>query len=123
MRWRAGLLALSTVILAACASERWPGQSDNNASAYDCPVIQKRYEAASKQSLGTAQDIEEIKRAILKIHPDMAIDEIRWISATEVIAYTDCGRNLPLGYESFYCALQKKDKKWQFVAAYLDIIS
>ncbi len=123
MRYKACLLVVTAVILTACATERWPGQSSDDVSVIDYPIVQKRFEAASKKPLGTAQDLVEIKRAILKIHPDMNIDKIRWISATEVIAYADCGRNLPLGYESFYCALQKRNKKWQLVASYLDLIS
>lgn len=122
---RTCFLVLATVILSTCASERWPGQSDNDGwpSSSDYPIVQTRFEAASKKTLGTEQDVAEIKRAILKVHPEMNIDEIRWISATEVIAYTDSGRNLPLGYESFFCPLIKNDKKWQFIACYSYLIS
>lgn len=125
MRYKAAFLVGLALGLSACADTSWPGQYELNQppSASDYPVVKKRYEAASKKILGNAKDLEEIKQAIRESHPEMEISEIRWISATEVIAYTEAGKNLPLGYESFFCALGKKEQKWRFIACYLALVS
>ena len=125
MRSRAVFLLGIALFLSACADDYWPGQNakDGALSASDYPVVEKRYETASKITLGTTQDIEEIRRVLRISHPEMEISEIRWISATEVIAYTERNKNENLGYESFYCAIEKNDKGWRFVACYLYLIA
>ncbi len=125
MRYQTAFLIGLALGLGACANTSWPGQDEPNQppSASDYPVVAKRYDAASKKILGNAKDLEEIKQAIRESHPEMEISKIRWISATEVIAYTETGKNLPLGYASFFCALEKKEKKWRFIAYYLALVS
>jgi len=112
------LLVVAATILTACASERWPVPADGQ-WASDFPVVEKRYKAAAKNSLGTAQDLAEIENRVRQ--EPLHVREIRWLSPTEVMVDADWGRGL--GYEEYYCVLEKKAGRWRMVERYLGAVS
>jgi len=82
----------------------------------------KRYDAATKKVLGTEQDVQEIKKVIHGLHHEMNINGIRWMSPLEAVVYTDDFKPGWLGGEEMRCVLEKKDNKWVFLKAYVDLI-
>jgi hypothetical protein len=106
------------LLLTACAEQRWPVPGDGQMVS-ELPIVQQRYAAASIKSLGTLQDIADIKRRVRQepLNPK----EIRWLSPTEVMVLADWGRDL--GYEEYLCVLVKKDGKWRMVECYLALVS
>jgi hypothetical protein len=72
--------------------------------------------------LGSAQDITEINAAVKKVHPDVTVHEIRWISPTEAMVTAVRGGDLAVGAEGFYGALKKDGDAWRVVAWYDDTI-
>ena len=112
------LLIFSSILVTACGGTGWPGQYGEDPSVFDFPVVRHRWEAASRTALGTAQDVAEIKEAIRKKRSDVIVHEIRWISATEVMAYVAHGEQLALGSESFYSVVKKDGDHWHLVAWY-----
>jgi hypothetical protein len=89
-------------------------------------MVESRWDAASKKRLGSAQDEAEIRRVLHDAHPEMSVTELRWLSPTEAMAYTESGKNGPpgwMGYASYYCAFQKKKGQWRFIAYYLYMVS
>jgi hypothetical protein len=119
---RATLLILGVILLAGCANggshTGWPGQHGEDPTAFDFPIVQKRWEAASIAPLGSAQDVAAITAALKKAHPDMVVREIRWLSATEVMALLVRGDGLAGGEELFYGVLEKSGDSWSVVAWY-----
>jgi hypothetical protein len=116
------LLAISFLLM-SCA--RWPSQPDG-ADVGTYPMVESRWDAASKKRLGSAQDEAEIRRVLHDAHPEMSVTELRWLSPTEAMAYTESGKNGPpgwMGYASYYCAFQKKKGQWRFIAYYLYMVS
>ncbi len=119
---RAVALALLVVFITACAGSGsdtgWPGQSGEDPTAYDFPIVQKRWDAALRAPLGSAQDGAAITAALKRAHPDMAVHEIRWLSATEVMVLLVRGEGLTVGEEFFYGVLDKGGDVWRMVAWY-----
>jgi ABC-type glycerol-3-phosphate transport system substrate-binding protein len=118
---RASILILGVILLAGCAGNSgagWPGQLSPNPTAYDFPIVEKRWAAASLTPLGSAQDVAAITAALKKAHPDMVVHEIRWLSATEVMALLVRGDGLAGGEELFYGVLEKSGDSWSVVAWY-----
>jgi hypothetical protein len=119
---RAGLLILFVIFSAGCAGSGsdagWPGQMSPNPTAYDFPIVEKRWAAASPTPLGTAQDVAALMAALKRAHPDMVVHEIRWLSATEVMALLVQGGGLAGGEELYYGVLEKSDNAWKLVAWY-----
>ncbi len=111
-------LLILLLALAGCAPQRWPVPGDEQ-MASDIPVIGQRYEAASKKRLGTEQDVADIARRVER--EPLNVREIRWLSPTEVMVFADWGRDL--GYEQYYCVLEKKDGKWRMIERYLTAVS
>jgi hypothetical protein len=113
-------LLLSALLLTACAGGggEWPGQHSEDPTAYDFPIVQKRWDTASRAPLGSAQDIAAITSALKRAHPDLVVREIRWLSATEVMALVVRDAGLAGGEELFYGALNKNGDAWQLVAWY-----
>ena len=109
--------SLISLLLTACAEQRWPVPADGQ-MASDLPVVQKRFDGGSKVSLGTSQDIAEIKSRVHReqLHPK----EIRWLSPTEAMVLADVRG---LGYEQYICVLVKKDGKWRMIESYLAVVS
>jgi hypothetical protein len=85
---------------------------------YDFPIVQKRWAAASPVPSGSAQEVAAITAALKKAHPDMVVREIRWLSATEVMAQVVQGGGLVGGEELFYGVLDKSGDAWKLVAWY-----
>ncbi len=119
---RALAIFLTALALCSCGSDRWPGHGGDR-SAYDYPVIGQRWNSASEKSLGTKQDVAQICQVIGQAQPEMRVLEIRWLSPTEVIVFADQNTGATLGEESFYCALEKKNRRWLFAAFYVGILS
>ena len=119
---RACGLIMVVLLLAGCAGNGstagWPGQMSPDPTAYDFPVVEKRWAAASPTPLGTAQDVAAITTALKKAHPDMVVHEIRWLSATEAMALFVRGDGLVGGEELFYGVLEKSSDSWQIAAWY-----
>jgi hypothetical protein len=115
---RAWMLLTGVFVLASCAGGGWPGQYGADPTAYDFPVVQKRWAAASQVPLGSAQDVAGITAALKKAHADTVVREIRWLSATEVMAVCVRGGGVILGEESFYGALKRSGDHWRVVAWY-----
>ncbi len=119
---RATILILGVIFLAGCASggsdAGWPGQLSPNPTAYDFPIVEKRWAAASRVPLGSAQDMAAITATLRKVHPDMVVHEIRWLSATEVMALLIKGDGLVGGEELFYGVLEKGGDAWIVEAWY-----
>ena len=119
----ARVLILGVILLAGCAGgdgsdAGWPGQLSPNPTAYDYPIVEKRWAAALTGPLGSAQDAAAITAALKKAHPDMVVHEIRWLSATEVMALVVKGDGLAGGEELFYGVLEKNGETWRIVAWY-----
>jgi hypothetical protein len=119
---RAGVLILGVILLAGCAGSGteggWPGQMSQDPTAYDFPLVEKRWAAASPTPMGSAPDMATITAALKKAHSDMVVHEIRWISATEVMALLVRGDGLAGGEELFYGVLHKSGDTWRIVAWY-----
>ncbi len=122
MRFQTAWLFVAVVALTACASSGpeagWPGQMSQDPTAYDFPIVEKRWAAASATPPGSAQDMAEISAALKKAQPDMVVHEIRWLSATEVMALVVRGDGLVGGEELFYGVLDKRGDAWRIVAWY-----
>jgi hypothetical protein len=119
MRFPFGLL-VAAIALTACAGSGagWPGQHGEDPTAYDFPIVEKRWAAASTVPLGSAQDVAAITDALKRAHPDMVVHEIRWLAATEVMVLLVRGEGLTLGEEAFYAVLDKSGDEWKLVAWY-----
>jgi hypothetical protein len=120
MHNRFACLFVAVVALTSCASSGggWPGQFGEDPTAYDFPIVQKRWAAASAAPMGSAQDVAAIMAAVRKAHPDLVVQEIRGLSATEVMALVVQGGGLVGGEELFYGVLDKNGNAWRLVAWY-----
>jgi hypothetical protein len=120
MLWSRFILTFFCValLITGCTEQRWPVPADGQ-MASDLPIVQKRYDSASKSSLGTSQDISDIKRRIQS--EPLNLKEIRWLSPTEAMVLADWGRDL--GYERYICVLVMKDGKWRMIERYLAAVS
>ena len=112
------IILFLSILLTACAAQRWPVPQDGQMVS-DLPIVQQRYTAASTKSLGTSQDIADIKHRV-RLEP-LNPKEIRWLSPTEVMVLADGGRGL--GYTQYLCVLVKKDGRWRMVESYLALVS
>ncbi len=86
-------------------------------------LIQDREDHASKITLGSTEDVREIKILVIKSMrtPDAsgsAINQISWLSKTEVIVESSWSK-APMDYPICIYVLQKKDTSWQIVTRYL----
>jgi Na+-transporting NADH:ubiquinone oxidoreductase subunit NqrC len=117
---RPGFLSLLACVglLTGCAGSGWPGQYGEDPTVYDFPIVEKRWTAASLAPLGSKQDLAGISLAVQRAHPDVAVQQVRWISATEVMVLAVRGQGLALGTESFYGALEKDGDQWRLIAWY-----
>jgi len=118
------LLAVAAVLtLSGCAGESISQSALDFAHTDTGDPVARRYQTASIYPLGTQDDLAGIKRAITARHPEMNIVEIRWVSATEAMAFLDCNRNTSVGYESYLCTLKKHRGAWLWVDWHLELIS
>ena len=69
-------------------------------------------------AVGSAQDAAAITTALKKAHPDMVVHEVRWLSATEVMALVVRNEGLVGSEELFYGVLEKSGDSWRIVAWY-----
>jgi hypothetical protein len=92
-------------------------------TAYDYPIVEKRWETASPTPFGSAQDVTAITAAMKKAHPDLVVREIRWLTATEVMVLVVRGAGLTGGEEFFYGVLDKSGDAWRLVAWYDESIA
>jgi hypothetical protein len=105
-------------LLSGCADSGWPGQFGQDPNVYDFPLVEKRWQAASRTPLGSAQDTADIVAQLKRKHPDLVVREIRWLSATEVMALCLSSGAQVGGSELFYGALKKSGDDWKLVAWY-----
>jgi hypothetical protein len=106
----------------------WP---EHTAGPYPCPkndvgrlLVQKRWQRASKTSLGLKEDLDTIGAAVVRHmnHPGGKVDEIRWLTPTLVMI--SCSwYTAPLAAASYTYVLQKDDSGWAVLAYYMDSIS
>jgi hypothetical protein len=113
------VLIASVLFIVGCAGGGgWPGQYGEDPTAYDFPIVEKRWQAASRSPLGSAQDMTDIVTVLKKKHPELVVREIRWLSATEVMALC-VGSGIQVGGQQFYYgALEKNGSDWSMVAWY-----
>ena len=119
-------LAISTF----ATDYQWPQRA---AGPYPWPegkdaqtTLSERFTRASQKTLGSEADIAAIKKAILDhLHTaskKLAVHEIRWLSATLVMA--DAGwYSSPEASADYFYVVEKKKDKWQIVTYYLRFIS
>jgi hypothetical protein len=125
MHWRPFIPALAAILLEACTQARWPRPDsyEGFSSVSDMQLIQDREDHASKITLGSTEDVREIKILVIKSMrtPDAsgsAINQISWLSKTEVIVESSWSK-APMDYPICIYVLQKKDTSWQIVTRYL----
>jgi hypothetical protein len=114
------VLIVSVLFIVGCAGAGgWPGQYGEDPTAYDFPIVEKRWQTASRTPLGSAQDTVDILAVLKKKHPELVVHEIRWLSATEVMALCVSGSSAQVGgSELYYGALEKSGSDWSLVAWY-----
>jgi hypothetical protein len=106
----------------------WPGQkADPDAHArneVDSILISKRWERASKTQLGSNEDTEAIRAAIIQHmkHPQAKVHEIRWISPTVVMAKSSWYSG-PLAAAGYTYVLRKNEQGWTVIAHYMEWVS
>jgi hypothetical protein len=117
---RVVVLIVSVLFIVGCAGggSGWPGQYGEDPTAYDFPIVEKRWQAASRSPLGSAQDMADIVAVLKKKHPELVVHEIRWLSATEVMALCVSSSAQVGGQELYYGALEKSGSEWSLVAWY-----
>ena len=120
MRFHSIILMLLAGLLTACAGggSGWPGQLSEDPTSYDFPIVAQRWATASRTPLGSTQDIAQIIAAVKQKHPDLVVREIRWLSATEVMALCASGAAQVGGTELYFGALEKGGSAWSLVAWY-----
>ena len=112
---RRALLAVVAVAglttLTGRADEVWPPPEHANVRA-----IKDRFAHASRDPLGSPEDIAAIKQTILAAmnHPDSEIQEIRWLSPELAMVST-------LRYEAggWIFVIEKRQDKWIILVRYL----
>jgi hypothetical protein len=103
----------------------WPEHKNSwPKSEVGIKLIWKRWERASKQELGTKDDIDAIRAAVIQHmkNPKAQVQEIRWISPTAVMVKSSRyeGNQASAGYTY---ALMKSGTGWTVVAFYMDYVS
>jgi hypothetical protein len=114
------VLVLFCLFLAACATTRWPTSENGQQWSSEYPVVEERYNAASKVNLGTAQDLADITQLVRK--EGKHIKELRWTSASEVMVLEESGA-YTVGWEEVFCVFEKIDGKWKLIATYLGMVA
>jgi hypothetical protein len=88
-------------------------------------LLRHWFNRASKKRLGTEEDIAAIKKMILddmKSYENPAVEEIRWLSPTLIIAVANWYSS-PMGAGAYYYILEKKGSAWKETAHYLIAIA
>ena len=106
----------------------WPEHRDEPyafpANEVGQALLWKRWKRASKIVLGTQQDSDSIRSAIVRHmeHPQAKVGELRWISSTVVMAragwYTS-----PIASAGYTYVLRKAEQGWTVVARYMYYVS
>jgi hypothetical protein len=98
----------------------WPGRSKN--LGWPRPpeatkILQDRFANASREALGSADDIAAVKLAIISTRPGSEVKEIRWLSSTLVMAYVS-SRD-----PGWFYVVDKSTGEWRVLIFYLLSIS
>ena len=98
----------------------WPERTNDVAKI----LFLKRWNHASVRVLGSKEDIDFIRAAIIghMKHPKAEVGEIRWISATIVMAKSSWYTG-PLAAAGYTYVLRKGDQGWSVLTCAMDYIS
>jgi len=122
------IVAIALALRATAADAQWPSHGD---APYEWPegadgyqVIRDRFNGASATALGSKDDIEQIKKAVVSHmkHPKAQIKEVRWISPSLVMISSSWYTG-PLAAASYYYVLEKNKEQWIVKTYYLLSIS
>lgn len=106
----------------------WP---ERKADPYPSPkdevgeiLLRKRWERASESALGSQEDIESIRAAVIRHMkvPESKVNEMRWISPTVVMVNSSWYEG-PLAAAGYTYVLRKSEKGWSVVAYYMNYVS
>lgn len=92
----------------------WPDMTwsaKSKPSTFDNAYFDRRWELASTNMLGNLADLSEVKK-LLAMRPSnkREVREIRWVSATTVIA------EVSTEFSGFYCLVRKEGEQWRIIA-------
>jgi hypothetical protein len=98
----------------------WPERTNDVAEI----LFSKRWDHASEKALGSNREMDSIRAAIISHmkHPKSEVHEIRWISATVVMAKSSWYTG-PLGAAGYTYVLQKSEQGWTVLTCAMDYIS
>ena len=122
-------LAVTTVGCDNRASQRWP-TPDEEPYAWmpderSRAIIEKRWAEGSTVTLGLAGDEESIREVVLahlNAGNTQTVEEIRWLSADEVVVEASWYTG-PLASAGYFYVLQRVEGKWSIVTRYMLYIS
>jgi hypothetical protein len=106
----------------------WPKRKDD---PYPTPrnevgwiLLRKRWEHASEKELGSTEDTESIRAAVIQHMkvPESKVSEIRWISPTVVMVSSSWYKG-PLASAGYTYVLRKSEKGCSVVAYYINYVS
>jgi hypothetical protein len=98
----------------------WPERTNDVAEI----LYSKRWDRASQMALGTKEDIDSIRAAIIghMNEPKAQVHEIRWISATLVMAKSSWYTG-PLAAAGYTYVLRKSNQGWIVLTYAMDYVS
>jgi hypothetical protein len=106
----------------------WPPRKDD---PYPSPgnevgwiLLRKRWERASEKELGSTEDTESIRAAVIQHMkvPESKVNSIRWISPNVVMVSSSWYKG-PLASAGYTYVLRKSKKGWSVVAYYMNYVS
>lgn len=102
------------------APDYWPERTNDVAEI----LFSKRWEHALKRALGSKEDMDSIHAAIIghMKNPKAEVHEIRWISATLVMAKSSWYTG-PLASAGYTYVLRKSEQGWTVLTYAMDYIS
>jgi len=108
--------------------EFWPEQADE---PYSFPkgdvgqlLLWKRWENASKYSLGSKDDVESIRAIVIRRmkHPRAGVNQIRWVS-TSVVMVSSSWYSSTIAAAGYTYVLRKSPTGWTVLRSYMSWIS
>ena len=87
-------------------------------------LLSKRWQSASRNSLGTKEDIDSIRAVVVRhmTHPKAEVHELRWLSPSLVMVSSSWYTG-PLASAGYTYVLQKGKDGWIVLAYYMDYVS